>query len=68
MIEYLNLEISEQQKKQLTLDSNTLICYFPKKKHKHLLHSKDHPLYIGGNGGFEGKKAAISSAEIALSN
>ena len=44
MIEYLNLEISEQQKKKLTLDNNTLVCYFPQKEHKHLLHSSSSPL------------------------
>ena len=38
------LEISEQQKKKLTLDNNTLVCYFPQKEHKHLLHSSSNPL------------------------
>ena len=40
MIDYLNLEISEHQKKKITLDQNSLICYFPQQNHKHILHSK----------------------------
>ena len=40
MIDYLNLEINEHQKKKLTLDSNSLICYFPQQNHKHILHSE----------------------------
>lgn len=28
MIDYLNLEIIEHQKRKITLDQNTLICHF----------------------------------------
>ena len=44
MIDFLNLEITESQKRKITLDQNTLVCYFSQKNHKHILHSEEHPL------------------------
>ena len=43
MIDYLNLEISEPQKRKITLDQNSLVCYFPSRKHNHILHSEENP-------------------------
>ena len=43
MIDYLNLEISEPQKRKITLDQNSLVCYFPLRKHNHILLSEENP-------------------------
>ena len=43
MIDYLNLEISEPQKRKITLDQNSLVCYFPLRKNNHILHSEENP-------------------------
>ena len=43
MIDYLNLEISEPQKRKITLDQNSLVCYFPLRKYNHILHSEENP-------------------------
>ena len=41
MIDYLNFEIREPQKRKITLDQNSLVCYFPLRKHNHILHSEE---------------------------